>query len=141
MKTPGYKIRNVIADEDVHIQDLLSDLQDRGKLFRLDNLFDGSFDDLKIIHENPKDPDLKVDPETLSEETTKIPVPLSMSEKSMVDLALQKHTLIELQRTTEGKTWEHLEGLINMIDSIQDHLADHGYFKEEIVYPIKGDSE
>lgn len=81
----------------------------------------------------------KIQREACSEKVQDISVKLDMSEQAFFDLAFQKHTLVMLA-AKETKESEHLEGIINLIDAIQDQAVEQGY-REEVVFPFSGDDE
>ena len=75
-----------------------------------------------------------------SPELKTISVNFEMSEKSFFELAFQKLTLIKLadNLSISSDDIERVEGIINMIDSIQDQAVQNG-FNEDVVFPFIGE--
>lgn len=63
-------------------------------------------------------------------------ITIQMSEQAFWDLAMQKHTLVKLA-AKETKESEHIDGIINLIDAIQDQAVEQGW-NEKVVFPIEG---
>lgn len=65
-------------------------------------------------------------------------ISIKMSEQAFYDLAIQKYTLIKLvvNASLEAKESEHLVGIMNLIDSIQDQAVEQGW-NEKVVFPIQ----
>lgn len=79
----------------------------------------------------------KVSKGQCSTELKTISVNLEMSEKSFFELAFQKLTLIKLadNLSISSDDIERIEGIINMINSIQDQAAQND-FNEDVVFPF-----
>lgn len=86
-----------------------------------------------------KPDEFKVDREALSEKINTYTVDLEMSEKSWYDLALQKRALLKALSLPEytRRQAESIQGLIHLLDSIQDQAVDLHGLSEDIVFPYK----
>jgi hypothetical protein len=87
-----------------------------------------------------KKPKMRVTEKQCSAELKTISINLEMSVKSFFELAFQKLTLIKLadNLSISSDDIERIDGIINMIDSIQDQAVQNG-FNEDIVFPFIGE--
>ena len=68
-----------------------------------------------------------------SNKLKKILITIKMSEASFKQLADQKNELIK--KLYRGKLTKKINGIINLIDSIQDQVVENGDFPDYIVFP------
>lgn len=67
-------------------------------------------------------------------------IEMKFSNLSVLELAVQRNYLFGLLGMAEDKG-ESLEGVIHMVESIQDDLSDAYHFPDEIVYPFSNGYE
>lgn len=79
---------------------------------------------------------MKINLEQCTRKIKNLEVSLEMSEQSMYDLAVQKNTLVSIQsRLKDDEEFEMIDGLLSLLDSIQNQAVEKGIFREEVVFP------
>lgn len=71
---------------------------------------------------------------SLSAEIKKVEITLNMSEQAYSELAEQKLEL--LKALNDNKLTDKINGIIYLIDDIQDQTLKGDYFSENIVFPL-----
>lgn len=66
-------------------------------------------------------------------------ITLEMNEKGYKQLAEQKLEL--LKALDKGTLSDQVNGIIHLIDAIQDQTVGRGFFSEKIVFPLSGEKE
>lgn len=111
-----YVIFNVFTKKQVGPVELIEDFIKRDKVFRIPDLFDGTFADLKIFPRQPFVPLNNIDWPLLHE---------------------QKHTLLRIaagEPITDAQR-KNLQGIVHMIDDLQDFATDILKLPEKTVFP------
>ena len=60
-------------------------------------------------------------------------IDLKMNAESCIRLRAQKQALVEA--LSKNLVDQELEGIVHLLDHIQDQMVDDGHFPEEIVFP------
>ena len=105
------------------------------KSYKVEVLFNSTKDPSKIVyvpHEtDPFDFDERIT--LIDNELKEFKVGIKMNAESCLRLRLQKQDLIEA--LSKSPVFPELEGILHLLDHIQDRMVDDGHFPEEIVFP------